>query len=115
MTLGSHQRCVGKSQVHLTPRWVIGDLGPFDLDPCAATERPWDCARENYTEADDGLSKNWRGMVWLSLFAEASAGLRPSREPGPGAHGRVRDRRVLRDRQARSGRSPQTLARGADL
>jgi phage N-6-adenine-methyltransferase len=66
VTLGSHQRCVGKSQVHLTPRWIIDALGPFDLDPCAASERPWDCARENYTEADDGLSKSWHGMVWLN-------------------------------------------------
>lgn len=66
MTLGSHQRCVGKSQVHLTPKWLIDALGPFDLDPCAATDRPWDCARENYAEADDGLSKSWRGMVWLN-------------------------------------------------
>jgi hypothetical protein len=64
MTLGSHQRCVGKSQVHLTPRWVIGDLGPFDLDPCAAHPRPWDCARVNYTE--HGLSRAWNGMVWLN-------------------------------------------------
>jgi hypothetical protein len=66
MTLGSHQRCVGKSQVHLTPRWVIGDLGPFDLDPCAATDRPWDCAKRNYVEADDGLALPWEGMVWLN-------------------------------------------------
>lgn len=66
MTLGSHQRCVGKSQVHLTPRWVIGDLGRFDLDPCAADPRPWDCARTNWTEANDGLSLEWFGMVWLN-------------------------------------------------
>lgn len=66
MTLGSHQRCVGKSQVHLTPRWVTGLLGPFDLDPCAADPRPWDCARTNWTEANDGLSLDWFGMVWLN-------------------------------------------------
>jgi hypothetical protein len=66
MTLGSHQRCVGKSQVHLTPRWVIGDLGPFDLDPCAAYPRPWDCARTNFIEATDGLACPWFGMVWLN-------------------------------------------------
>jgi hypothetical protein len=66
MTLGSHQRCVGKSQVHLTPKWLIDALGPFDLDPCAATDRPWDCARHNYTEDADGLSLPWHGMVWLN-------------------------------------------------
>ena len=66
MTLGSHQRCVGKSQVHLTPKWLIDRLGPFDLDPCAADPRPWDCASANFTEADNGLSKAWAGMVWLN-------------------------------------------------
>lgn len=66
MTLGSHQRCVGKSQVHLTPRWLIDALGPFDLDPCAATDRPWDCAARNYVAADDGLALPWEGRVWLN-------------------------------------------------
>lgn len=66
MTIGSHQRTVGKSQVHLTPKWIIDRLGPFDLDPCAATVRPWDCAARNIVEADDGLSCEWAGMVWLN-------------------------------------------------
>lgn len=66
MTLGSHQRCIGKSQVHLTPKWIIDRLGPFDLDPCAADPRPWDCAAENYTEAMDGLPRPWFGRVWLN-------------------------------------------------
>jgi hypothetical protein len=66
VTLGSHQRCVGKSQVHLTPKWLIDALGPFDLDPCAAAPRPWDCADTNFTEADDGLSRRWHGLVWLN-------------------------------------------------
>jgi len=39
MTLGSHQQTIGKSQDHLTPRWIIDALGPFDLDPCAADPR----------------------------------------------------------------------------
>jgi hypothetical protein len=66
MTIGSHQATVGKSQVHLTPRWIIDALGPFDLDPCAATVRPWDCAVRNITEAEDGLSQPWSGLVWLN-------------------------------------------------
>jgi hypothetical protein len=64
MTLGSHQAVVGKSQVHLTPRWLIDRLGPFDLDPCAAEPRPWDCAAENWTER--GLDREWRGLIWLN-------------------------------------------------
>lgn len=66
MTLGSHQSTIGKSQVHLTPRWLVERVGPFDLDPCAATVRPWDCASTNYVEADDGLSREWKGLVWLN-------------------------------------------------
>lgn len=60
MTIGSHQQTVGKSQVHLTPRWILDRLGVFDLDPCAATVRPWDIAARNLTEADDGLAADWR-------------------------------------------------------
>lgn len=70
MTLGSHQRCVGKSQSHFTPKWIIDALGPFDLDPCAGDPRPWDCAYINWTR--DGLSKGWgnprrpTSRVWLN-------------------------------------------------
>lgn len=66
MTLGSHQRTIGRSQAHITPRRILDALGPFDLDPCAADPRPWDCARVNYTEAQDGLSLPWLGRVWLN-------------------------------------------------
>jgi DNA N-6-adenine-methyltransferase Dam len=66
MTLGSHQQTVGKSQVHITPKWIIERLGPFDLDPAAADPRPWDCAGAGYTERDDGLRLPWHGRVWLN-------------------------------------------------
>ncbi len=66
MTLGSHQRAVGRSQVYITPREIVAALGLFDLDPCAATPRPWSCALANYTETDDGLSQPWYGRVWLN-------------------------------------------------
>lgn len=52
--------------MHLTPRWILDALGEFDLDPCAADPRPWDCAKVNYTEADDGLSKPFIGRVWMN-------------------------------------------------
>jgi hypothetical protein len=64
MTLGSHQQTIGKSQVHITPRWIIERLGPFDLDPCAADPRPWDCATLNRTR--NGLDLPWAGRVWLN-------------------------------------------------
>jgi hypothetical protein len=66
MTIGSHQRTVGLSQVHLTPKWILDRLGPFDTDPCAAIVRPWDCARINYTERDDDLRQKWNGRVFLN-------------------------------------------------
>jgi DNA N-6-adenine-methyltransferase (Dam) len=66
MSLGSHQATIGKSQVHITPRWILTALGRFDLDPCAADPRPWDCARRNFTERDDGLSRPWTGRVFLN-------------------------------------------------
>lgn len=64
MTLGSHQRTVGLSQAHFTPRLIVDALGPFNLDPCAGEPRPWDCAADNYTR--DGLERPWRGLVWLN-------------------------------------------------
>jgi hypothetical protein len=66
LTLGSHQTSIGKSQVHITPKWIIDRLGPFDLDPAAATVRPWNCAVTNITEAQNGLSVLWRGLVYLN-------------------------------------------------
>ena len=66
MSVGSHQQCVGKTQIHVTPKWIIDRLGPFDLDPAAADPRPWDCASVNYSEADDGLSRPWHGLVILN-------------------------------------------------
>jgi hypothetical protein len=66
VTLGSHQQTLGVSQSHFTPRWIIERLGPFDTDPCAGDPRPWDCARSNYTIADDGFSRPWLGIVFLN-------------------------------------------------
>src|SRR5208282_5484886 len=64
MTLGSHQRTIGKSQAWITPKWIIDALGPFDLDPCAADPRPWNCAETNLTTV--GLGIEWWGAVWLN-------------------------------------------------
>jgi hypothetical protein len=64
VTIGSHQACVGKSQDHITPKRFIDRLGPFDLDPCAAVVRPWDCAEINWVI--DGLIRIWFGLVWLN-------------------------------------------------
>jgi len=50
----------------LTPPEVLQALGPFDLDPCAPTQRPWPTARQHYTIEEDGLAQRWCGRVWLN-------------------------------------------------
>lgn len=62
--MGSHHSARAKTHTWITPRHIIEALGPFDLDPCAAPAQPWPCAAKQYTEAEDGLSKPWEGMVW---------------------------------------------------
>lgn len=50
----------------LTPPEMIKALGPFDRDPCTPPYMPWETATKRYTPLDDGLSKEWRGRVWLN-------------------------------------------------
>ncbi len=57
----------GATDTWLTPRHVIADLGPFDLDPCAAPDpKPWPTAARHITWPDDGLFAEWTGRVWLN-------------------------------------------------
>lgn len=58
----------GKSNTWFTPKKIIDALGPFDLDPCTVSTRPFDSA-SYHIERDkgrDGLSCEWRGRVWLN-------------------------------------------------
>lgn len=64
MTLGSHQKTIGDSQDWITPKSIIDDLGPFDLDPCASKTQPWPCAAAQITS--NGLRLAWHGFVWLN-------------------------------------------------
>jgi len=51
----------------LTPPWILGALGPFDLDPCAAPEpRPWPTAARHIARPQNGLHAPWEGRVWLN-------------------------------------------------
>ena len=71
----------------LTPPEFLSKLGLFDLDPCAAINRPWDCAKTNYTIIDNGLEQNWFGRVWCNppYGSEAGAFLKKFSEyKGPG-------------------------------
>ena len=53
-----------------TPRWIIDELGPFDLDPCSppADVRPYEIASVSYTKEDDGLKQEWPdgSVVWMN-------------------------------------------------
>lgn len=67
MSLSSHQRPHrGATDVWLTPPEIITELGPFDLDPCAAVGQPWRTATKQYTEIVDGLDQPWSGFVWCN-------------------------------------------------
>jgi hypothetical protein len=64
--IGSHQSAKMITDVWLTPPEIISDLGPFDLDPCAPTVRPWDTAKIHLTSEDNGLLTPWFGFVWCN-------------------------------------------------
>lgn len=61
-----------ESDVHLTPREilqaVIDVMGWIDLDPCAEAHgaKANVPAKEHYTKKDDGLSKLWKGRVFMN-------------------------------------------------
>lgn len=55
----------GATNTWLTPGWLLGQLGQFDLDPCAHPEYP--TARSMFCwPANDGLALPWHGRVWLN-------------------------------------------------
>lgn len=65
--MSSHHAVEGDSDVWLTPPAIICELGPFDLDPCAAPDpRPWPTAARHIALPDDGLEFDWAGRVWLN-------------------------------------------------
>lgn len=64
--IGSHHSARSGTDEWLTPPEVLEALGQFDLDPCSPENRPWSTAAHHWTEADDGLSKDWWGRVWLN-------------------------------------------------
>lgn len=66
MPIGSHHSAASKSDVWLTPPYIMQALGAFDLDPCAAIDQPWATATRHYTVEDNGLTKKWEGRVWLN-------------------------------------------------
>lgn len=64
--IGGHHSQKSSTCEWLTPPEIIEDLGPFDLDPCASINRPWDTAKNHYTLEENGLTKPWEGLVWCN-------------------------------------------------
>ena len=61
-----HENTTANHHDWITPRHIVEAVGPFDLDPCQSLNQPWQCAANGYTENDDGLSKEWNGIVWMN-------------------------------------------------
>lgn len=61
----SFQRGKQTTDEWYTPRTIVEAFGEFDLDPCAPSHNFY-TARRCFTKADDGLSKEWHGRVWLN-------------------------------------------------
>lgn len=58
---------VTSSDEWYTPRWIIDELGPFDIDPCAPMQPPFEIAHRTFNREDDGLKHEWgTGHVWLN-------------------------------------------------
>lgn len=66
MSIGGHHSPVALKDEWLTPPAILEALGPFDLDPCAAVNQPWQTARRHYTVEDNGLAQPWDGRVWCN-------------------------------------------------
>lgn len=68
MTMGSHQRPIGKENERFTPGFVVKPLGPYDTDVATGKKRPFDIARRNITAKQNSLAMDWRGFgrVWCN-------------------------------------------------
>jgi hypothetical protein len=65
--MGSHQSARAGTTTWLTPPEITNELGPFDLDPCAApSPRPWSTAERHIELPEDGLAAVWDGYVWCN-------------------------------------------------
>lgn len=65
---GHHAPVRGAKDEWLTPPFVLNELGPFDLDPCAPVTPPWPTATRMLSIVDDGLTADWypHEFVWLN-------------------------------------------------
>lgn len=54
--------------VWFTPPEIIKALGPFDLDVCTMTFRPFNTARKHieHDKGQDAFKINWKGFIWMN-------------------------------------------------
>ena len=65
--MAEHESCVGASDDWYTPPGMLAAIGlTFDLDPCSPGVGHWVPARAVFTKEDDGLSRDWRGLVFMN-------------------------------------------------
>ncbi len=65
--MSEHEPCVGATDEWYTPPEIFTALGlTFDLDPCSPGAGHWVPAHRVFTQADDGLSREWSGTVWMN-------------------------------------------------
>lgn len=50
----------------LTPLYILGQLGTFDLDPCAAEQNPTRICARYFTKNECGLRSIWHGRVFMN-------------------------------------------------
>lgn len=51
----------------LTPKWIVEELGPWDLDPaCPSGGMPYKSANRMIERWEDGMALPWKGRVWLN-------------------------------------------------
>ena len=62
----THGHVVSDRCEWLTPKYIIDDLGPFDLDPCSSVYQKFPTATRQLTKEDDGLITPWHGLVWMN-------------------------------------------------
>lgn len=69
----------------LTPRYILTQLGTFDLDPCAAACNPHWVSDGAMTILEDGLRQPWHGRVFMNPpFSKTSLWLERHAEHGIG-------------------------------
>jgi hypothetical protein len=65
--MAEHEPSIGATSEWFTPREIFEALNlTFDLDPCSPGRDHWVPARQVYTETDDGLRREWHGLVFMN-------------------------------------------------